>query len=42
MARLDWEAFVRGLREEQAELRDELRQYEAGTLRVTKGHQAGD
>jgi hypothetical protein len=42
MARLDWEAFVRGLREEQDELREELRPYEAGTPGCTKDHQAGN
>jgi hypothetical protein len=41
MARLDWEAFVRGLREEQDELREELRPYEAGTLRVHEGPSGG-
>ncbi len=33
----DWQSFIDGLRLDQAKLRDELRPYEAGTMRVGRG-----
>lgn len=33
----DWQLFIDGLRSDQARLLDELRPYEAGTMRVGRG-----